>query len=122
MIKEIELIMNWNKIAWKNNFNLELEKRLLNEEVQETIQAMEQWDKKEILDWACDIIFVLQWMLSTLWFTPEQSSEALIRVIDNNYSKFQYDENWYHTCIRDKQGKILKPEWFTKVYLDDLIP
>jgi glycine cleavage system aminomethyltransferase T len=59
------------------------------------------------------------WTLHKLWFTPEQINEALNRIIENNFSKFHKEDGKY-VCIKNEQGKIMKPEWFTPVYLEDL--
>lgn len=121
-MKEIQDIINWNKICWNDTYNPNLEKAMLMEEVEETIKAIEEDDYIEILNWIIDIFFVWIWTLHKRWFTAEQIEDWLNRVIMNNFSKFEYDENWYHTCIRDSNWKIRKPEWFTPVDLSDIIP
>lgn len=121
-MKQIEQIINWNKIAWNNNFIPSLEKSLLIEELQETIQAIDNNNYTEILDGVIDSFFVWIGTLHKVWFTPEQIETALDRIIMNNYSKFQYDEKGSHICVKDNNGKIMKPDWFTPVDLSDIIP
>lgn len=118
-MEQIKEIINWNIIANNNNYNPELEKAMLTEELNETIEAINNNDRIEILDWVIDLFFVWVGTLHKLWFTPEQIEEALDLIIENNLSKFHY-ENWKYTCIRNEAGKIIKPEWFIKVNLDNL--
>ena len=122
MKKLIENIINWNKIAGNTTYDKELEYRLFNEEAHETLTAIRRGDIVEILDWVIDTMFVWIWTLGKLWFTPEQIEEAIKRITDNNYSKFQYDIEWHHKCLKDEQWKILKPMNYTKVDLTDLLP
>jgi hypothetical protein len=48
-MKQIQEICEWNSIA-HNNYNPELEKSLLQEELNETIKAIDENNKVEILD------------------------------------------------------------------------
>ena len=121
MKNQIENIINWNKIAGNNDFNKHLEASMLSEEFAETIIAIKNKDKIEVLDWVCDMLIIGVWTLHKLWFTSEQISKAMDLIMDNNYSKFQYDEKWSHICIKDENWKILKPEWFTPVDLSYLV-
>lgn len=122
MKENIESIINWNKIAENNNLNRHLEISMLSEEFAETILAIKKWDKIEILDWVIDLFIVWVWTLYKHWFNEEQINEAFKRIMHNNYSKFQYDTEWNHICIKDSNWKILKPEWFVWVDLSDLVP
>jgi hypothetical protein len=49
-MKQIQEICEWNSIAHNNNYNPELEKSLLQEELNETIKAIDENNKVEILD------------------------------------------------------------------------
>lgn len=121
----IEKILNWNKIAneWEMpKFNKNLELALLLEEVEEYKQAVQADDYTEILDAIIDIVFVWIGSLWKRWFTAEQIQDSLNRVINNNYSKFQYDEKGSHIVVKYPNWKIMKPEWFTPVDLSDIIP
>jgi hypothetical protein len=50
MKNQIENIINWNKIAGNNDFNKHLEASMLSEEFAETIIAIKNKDKIEVLD------------------------------------------------------------------------
>jgi hypothetical protein len=95
---------------------------MLIEELSETTLAMKKKDYTEMLDWILDMFIIWVWELHKVWFTPEQIETALNRIIFNNYSKFQYDEKGSHICVKDSNGKIMKPAWFTPVDLSDIIP
>lgn len=118
----IESIINWNKIAENNSFNKWLEMSMLSEEFAETILAIKNKDKKETLDGVLDMFIIWIWTLYKMGFNSEQISTALERIMNNNYSKFQYDTEWNHICIKDENWKIMKPVWFKPVDLSDLIP
>lgn len=122
MKKMIEKIIQWNKIAENNSFNKSLEMSMLSEEFSETILAIKNKDKIEVLDGVLDMFIIWVWTLHKMWFNSEQISTALERIMYNNYNKFQYDTHWSHICIKDKNWKIMKPENFTPVDLSDLIP
>jgi hypothetical protein len=49
-LKQIRDICDWNRVSQNNNYNPELEKSLLQEELNETIKAIDENDKVEILD------------------------------------------------------------------------
>lgn len=117
----IEKIIQWNKIAENNSFNKSLEMSMLSEEFAETILAIKNKDKKETLDGVLDMFIIWIGTLHKMWFNAEKISTALERIIDNNYDKFQYDEQWNHICIKDENWKIMKPKNFTPVDLSDLI-
>ena len=118
----IESIINWNKIADNNEFNKHLEMSMLSEEFAETILAIKNKDSIEVLDWVIDMFIIWVWTLHKLWYNSEQIAIAFDAIMVNNYSKFQYDEQWNHICVKDSNWKILKPEWFTPVDLSDLKP
>lgn len=121
-MKQIEQITTWNKIADNNTFNYHLENSMLIEELSELVIAMKTKNYTEMLDAVADIFIIGVGTLHKVWFTPEQIETALDRIILNNYSKFQYDEKGSHICVKDSNGKIMKPEWFTPVDLSDIIP
>lgn len=122
MIKEINSIMKWNKIANNSNFNKNLEISLLTEEFSETIIALKNKDKLEVLDWVLDVFIVWIWTLYKMWFSDENIDEAFNRIMANNFEKFKLDENNEYKCIKDENWKIIKPKNFRKVDLSDLIP
>ena len=122
MIKEINSITKWNKIANNSNFNKNLEISLLTEEFSETIIAIKNNDKLEVLDWVLDMFIVWIWTLYKMWFSDENIDEAFNRVMTNNFEKFKLDENNEYKCIEDENWKIIKPNNFRKVDLSDLIP
>lgn len=121
-MKQIEQITTWNKIADNNTFNYHLENSMLIEELSELVIAMKTKNYTEMLDAVADIFIIGVGTLHKVWFTAEQIETALDRIILNNYSKFQYDEKGSHICVKDSNGKIMKPEWFTPVDLSDIIP
>ena len=121
-MKQIEQITTWNKIADNNTFNYHLANSMLIEELSETTLAMKRKDYTEMLDWILDMFIIWIWELHKVWFTPEQIETALDRIILNNYSKFQYDEKGSPICIKDGNGKIMKPDGFTPVDLSDIMP
>ena len=122
MIKEINSIMKWNKIANNSNFNKNLEISLLTEEFSETIIALKNKDKLEVLDWVLDVFIVWIWTLYKMWFSDENIDEAFKRIMVNNFEKFKVDENNEYKCIKDENWKIIKPKNFRKVDLSDLVP
>lgn len=122
MKEQIKSIIDWNKIAENNTFNYHLANSMLIEELAETTLAMKNKNYPEMLDWILDLFIIWIWELHKVWYTAEQIETGLDRIIQNNYSKFQYDEKWTHTCLKDSNWKIIKPEWFTSVDLSDLIP
>ena len=121
----IENIIQWNKIAENNSFNKWLEMSMLSEEFAETILAIKNKDKKEILDWVLDTFIIGVWTLHKMGFNSEQILTALERIMINNYQKFDIKLTWTnieYKCIKDENWKIMKPEWFKPVDLSDLIP
>lgn len=123
MINIIEDVINWNKIAENNSFNKWLEMSMLSEEFSETILAIKDKDKKETLDGVIDMFIIWIWTLHKMGFNSEQISTAIERIMNNNYSKFEYNkEECFYKCIKDENWKIMKPEWFQSVDLSDLIP
>ena len=118
----IEWIYNWNHIAWNiSNYNKELAKRLIVEEHNETLEALDNNNFKEVIDWASDSFIVLIWEFKKKWIDPNDIYNAMIDIMINNFSKFTQDEEWNLVALKDEQGKIIKPAWFEKVdlsYLD----
>jgi hypothetical protein len=94
---------------------------MLSEEFAETIIALKTKNKQEALDWILDMFIIWIGTLHKLEFTAEQIETALERIVNNNYDKFEY-KDWNYTCIKDNNGKIMKPKWFKAVDLSDLIP
>jgi len=88
---------------------------LAREENIEYISACYDNNMVEILDSLVDQMYVL---LGTINFHGLQHvfDEAFNRVNENNLTKFPNGK-----VLRNPDGKIMKPEGFKKVYLDDLL-
>lgn len=116
MKNTIKEIFEWNKIAGNKVKELDysLERDMNYEEDFEFIQAVKMWDKKEMLDWWCDKIFVSTGTMMKVWFTEEELIAWLSEVISSNFSKFYEDENGNLKCIKNESWKIQKPESFRK--------
>lgn len=125
---------------------------LIFEELVETISAMDEGmsdypnsDKLdaeiELLDGAADVFVVVMGLLQKLQNVGFDVEKALIRVCENNLSKFPKsippnDFNWYeqqkwtpvyndkYSCfvLKDENGKTKKPIDFVPVTLADLVP
>lgn len=96
LLNFVTMVHNWNKEADFVILNKTLEKNMLLEEVQEFINAFDNNDDVEVMDWACDVIFVLLWTLYKYWFTPDEIYNCLLEVVSSNFTKlpFEKDENW----------------------------
>lgn len=121
MKKAIENIFEWNNIAENMKFNSHLEISMLSEEFAETILAIKKKDKKETLDGVLDMFIIWMWTLYKMGFDIDNVNEAFNRIMENNYSKFKKWDYWYYV-EKDDTWKIIKPEWFKPVDLNDLIP
>ena len=95
-------VIDWNELFWNERWEIwfSLERSLIYEEYKETIDALFQEDPKEIIDWACDIIFVLIWTLHKLGLTANQIDQAFAIVCESNLSKL-----WAN---KDEKGKVSK--------------
>ncbi len=89
----------------QGEFNGDLERRLIMEESLETMNAIDQKDEVEIVDWCIDTIFVMIGTLHKLGLAIEQIEECFDEVVDSNFSKFP--------MVKDANGKITKwPNFF----------
>ena len=115
-MKEINKIIEWNKICGNTNFNRHLESSMLSEEFAETIVALKENDKIEVLDGVIDMFWIWIWTLYKMWVTEEQIQKAFNEIEKSNYSKFI---DW--KAIKDETGKILKPKWYFKPNLETIL-
>lgn len=131
---------------------VDLQIDLIFEELTETISAMDAGLSElrnknlkecevELLDGAVDVFVVVSGLLQKLQYFGFDVEKALLRVPENNMSKFPVaispqDTNWYASqgweteynhkynrfVIRDINGKTRKSVDFVPVVLDDLVP
>ena len=121
----------------KDSIALQLD--LIQEEYIETVDAFDADDKVEILDGACDMFVVVCGLLQKLEAQGCDVEEALMRVCENNLSKFpstannatntwsgdytpHFNKKHKVLVLKDKNGKIRKPEGFKPVDLSDCVP
>ena len=99
-------VIEWNEKAGNEKWDIdyELEYNMLLEELQETREAMQKDDVREIVDWLIDIIFVSIWSLHKLGLTGYDIGESFNEVCRSNDTK--------HPYYKDRSGKIKKnPDW-----------
>lgn len=89
---------------------------LMKEENKEYIVACQNHDLVEILDACVDQLYILAGTINQHGL-GDIIEEAFNRVHDNNMTKVASDGK----VIRNSDGKILKPEGFVSVSLNDLI-
>ena len=104
------------------------------EELVETIDALEAGDDKELLDGCADLFVTVAGLMQKLDAAGFAVGEAIVRVNENNLSKFdntevfqppntnavynkQYD---LYSFLNKDTGKIMKPTNFLSVDLDGL--
>lgn len=126
---------NDSKLTWAD---MKFQVKLLQDELDETKEAIENKDTVELLDGAADVAVVLFGLIRKLEILGFNVDHALYRVSDNNLSKFPYSEQtaddslkegWTATynqsygvwVIKDENGKIRKPTTFKDVKLGDLV-
>lgn len=110
---------------------------LIWEEFEETLTAQESGDKVGVLDGAIDLFVVVSGLLQKLEAQGYEVAAGLLRVTENNMTKFpplgsvfsydpafklRYNEKYKRTAILDSNGKIRKPDGYVSVHLDDLVP
>lgn len=89
---------------------------LIREEVEETFYASVNDDLVEVLDGVCDIAYVLLGTINA-YGLQHVFEEAFNRVHESNMSKLTGGK-----LVKDKiTGKVLKPDTFKRVQLDDLV-
>lgn len=98
----------------------------------------DDWDLVELIDGAVDMKVISDGLLQILEAKGFDVSKALLRVGDNNLSKFptiepnmaDYDSRWTKTynekfgvwVLKDENGKVRKPHDYVPVDLSDCIP
>lgn len=90
--------------------------QLMQEEVRETMIAGESNDLVEVLDGLCDQLYVLLGTVNT-YGLQDVFAEAFQRVCDSNDTKLTKGKLIKHRLT----GKVLKPDTFVPVQLEDLI-
>ena len=111
--EKIENIINWNVIISNWDFNPHLENSMLSEEFAETIIAIKNRDKREVVDWILDILWVWIWTLYKLWLTSDEIYRAFEEIENSNFSKL-IKEDWEWIALRDTTGKVIKPAHYKK--------
>lgn len=112
-MNHIERILNWNDIAKVDVSpeSSELYLELIREELEEFNSARQENNDVETLDGGIDLIWVIVGYLRARGFDVVGAMNEVDR---SNYSKFTMNENGQLTCIKRADGKILKPETFSK--------
>lgn len=139
--KAYQDIKKFNDIA-ENLINVDsesiaLQLDLIQEEYIETVDAFDAGDTEGILDGSIDMFVVICGLLQKLEAQGYDVAEGIKRVCDNNSQKFpsldagcaynqefelSVNEKYNVYVIRDKNGKIRKPEGFVSVDLSDCVP
>lgn|SRR5690606_24833392 len=89
---------------------------LIREEIKETFKAGLDENLVEVLDGLCDIAYVLFGTVNA-YGLQHVFEEAFNRVHESNMSKLTGGK-----LVKDKlTGKVLKPDTFKRVYLEDLV-
>lgn len=138
-----EQVNKFNTIAGvldnPNYETLDLYNSLGFEELSESITALEEDNKVEILDGCLDEFFIICGKMQILEKMGYNVQEGLKRVCENNLSKFptkemvdehtlqEYPSSTYNKefdtfAIKNSIGKIMKPPGFIPVDLSYLIP
>jgi hypothetical protein len=119
-----------HKIEWHCKFD-ELQ-------VVPSMSIYTDWDLVELIDGACDMKVISDGLLQILEAKGFDVSKALLKVGDNNLSKFpttepnmaDYNPRWTKTynekfgvwVLKDENGKVRKPHDYVPVDLSDCIP
>ena len=117
MLKIVENIIEWNKIAGNNKFNYSLESNMLSEEFAETIIAMKQWDDVEMIDWILDMFIVWIGALHKRWLSAQTIVQCMDEIMESNFSKFE----WGTIAVKNKDGKVIKSDSFYPPNLNNII-
>lgn len=128
----LQNIIKWNNIANvpKSEVSMELYSKLITEEYNEFITAFNQ--NKELgfinkdleteeLDGIIDMVWVIIGYARARGWTNKQISDAFKEVERSNYSKFILQNDLTYKCIKREDGKILKPDTFSKADLKKII-
>lgn len=125
-------IIEWNNIAKvpKNEKSMELYSNLITEEYNEFLTAFNENKKvdfksKELeteeLDGIIDMVWVIMGYARARGWTNKQINDAFKEVERSNYSKFVMGDDLTYKCIKRNDGKILKPDTFSKADLRKII-
>jgi len=136
-------VLKFNDIAGQliepNKDSIALQLDLIQEEYLETVDAFDNEDRVEVLDGAIDMWVVVSGLLQKLEAMGYNVEEALKRVTDNNLSKFpstannaenswngdytpHFNKKHQVLVLKDKNGKVRKPDGYKPVNLSDLVP
>lgn len=133
MLPEIlENIIKWNDIAQvpSNNSSMELYKNLITEEYTEFVTAFEKnklvsYSDKDLeteeLDGIIDMVWVIIGYARARGWSNDTIYNAFKEVERSNYSKFVLETTGKYKCIKRDDGKILKPDTFSKAELRPII-
>lgn len=122
MLDAIKSICEWNEIAGnKGKFNRHLETSMLSEELAEAIIALKEWDNIEAVDGILDVFWVGIGTLYKRWLSPEQINSCFEEIKASNFSKFVKDNAGNTIALKDKTGKIMKPDTHFKPNLKQFL-
>lgn len=125
-------IIEWNNIANvpKSEKSMELYSNLITEEYNEFLKAFNEnkelgfTDKAletEELDGIVDMVWVIIGYARARGWTNKQISDAFKEVERSNFSKFILQDDFTYKCIKREDGKILKPDTFSKADLRKIV-
>lgn len=136
-------VFKFNEIAGQLNDpdkdSIALQLDLIQEEYLEGVEAFDNEDRVELLDAAVDMWVVVSGLLQKLEAMGYNVEEALQRVTDNNLTKFPstannamnswnadyeptFNKKHQVLVLKDKNGKVRKPDGYKSVDLSDLVP
>lgn len=106
---DIQLIVKdvyeWN-YTWGNEWKFDAiaEEKFFNEELDEFEKACKIWDKKEALDWLCDMVVIFIWTLYKSWNSEENTINILMNIFN---AEDAASVKWYYPSkIRNAFDKI----------------
>jgi len=86
---------------------------MLQEELNETAEALKKWDLVESVDWLIDIIFVAIGTMHKLWLSSDKITACRDEVCRSNDSKIPFTK-W-------EDGKVKKWPNYTRPDLDSIL-
>jgi|TARA_R110000796_G_scaffold112756_1_gene224401 predicted HAD superfamily Cof-like phosphohydrolase len=101
-------------VPYLDDHILALRKRLVKEEANELLEALDEGDQEQVLKELCDLLYVTVGLADTYGWNL---NVAFNRVHMSNMSKLDGDGN----VVRDEGGKILKSENYQAPDLSDLV-
>lgn len=121
--KYISGIWRWNDIAEvePNENAVELYSKLITEEYTEFKEA---WDSKDVVEQAdacVDLVWVIIGFLRASGYNNLTVDQLFAEVQRSNYSKFFRNEEGALTCKKREDGKIIKPEGYSKPDLKSIV-